>query len=281
MTSRLSFEQAYEEWIEQPSSTYRRSIGAPVHLSEAELNHFVQHLHNYRAAYPGMAAWLLLDYATLSVRQSEGDTNVFGMPIRTKRDLLSRIHPDYLLPYLRWRQAAYGLMALYPEKIRQPLRHTFRISLPIRTHRGRYWWFCMNSAVVQMDAEGRIATTVETLYRESEWSRHNLRPVEASLFSHEPLEDGLNAELAAQLSLQLTELFTDAELDLLALYASGKPTAEALAAKKWSRHTLHEYNTHLLRKARELFVYDFKNARQFAEYCLERHILQFKPQSPK
>ncbi|MCS7037725.1 MAG: hypothetical protein RMJ33_09110 [Saprospiraceae bacterium] len=281
MTVVTSFEQAYEEWIDRPHRDYRRSIGTPVNLDAAAFEEFVQRLRAYRAAYPSMALWLTMDYSTLSAMQSEGDINVFGAPVRSKRDLVARIHPDYLLPYLRWRRSAYALMSLYPEKVRQPLKHTFRISLPFKTHSGQYWWFCMNSAIVQQDAQGRIATTVETLYRESTWSRHNLRPLEASLFSHEPQEEGLNAELAGQLSLLLMELFTDAELDLLALYASGTRTDSVLAAMKWSRHTLHEYNTHLLRKARELFVYEFKNARQFAEYCQERHILKFKPHSPK
>ncbi len=281
MALKPSFEQVYEEWIEHPSKNYRQKIGQAVHLDETAFADFLQCLRNYRAAYPSIALWLVVDYATFNVNLCEGDRNALGDSIRTKRDLLARIHPDYLLPYLRWRQAAYTLMTLYPEKVRQPLSHTFRISLPLKNHKGLYWWFCMNSAIVQMDAENRIATTVEILYRENEWSRHNLRPVEASLFSRLSQEESLNAELAAQFSLQLAELFTDAELDLVALYARGRSTAEAQAAKKWSRHTLHEYNTHILRKARELFVYDFRNARQFAEYCAERRILQFKPNSPK
>ncbi len=70
--------------------------------------------------------------------------------------------------------------------------------------------------------------------------------------------------------------FTDAELDILALYASGKSTDDVLREKGWSRHTLHEYNANLLRKAKALFVYDFKNARDFAEYCYEKGFVRLK-----
>ncbi|MEQ1745210.1 MAG: hypothetical protein ABMA02_07290, partial [Saprospiraceae bacterium] len=60
------------------------------------------------------------------------------------------------------------------------------------------------------------------------------------------------------------------------LYAEGKTTDKALEEKKWSRNTLHEYNSNILRKAKGLFVYDFKNARTFAEYCLEKGFLRLK-----
>ncbi|MCS6929196.1 MAG: hypothetical protein NZM43_06845 [Saprospiraceae bacterium] len=277
MTSRKGFEQIYEQWIERPSAAYRKQLGPAVNLSTEAFEAFVQRLRSYRADYPTMAFWIVLDYASLRAMLCEGDADVFGSAIRSKRELLTRIHPQYLLPYLRWRKAVYELMVVYPEKVCSPLKHVFRIWVPLRTHSGQYWWFWINSLILQLDANQRITTTLETFYRDNQWSKHNLRPVEASLYAHDPKEESLNTELAMQFSLQLAELFTDAELELLALYANGKNTREVLSARKWSLHTLHEYNTHLLRKARELFVYDFKNARHFAEYCKERRILQFKP----
>ncbi len=281
MLSFREFELLYEEWVEHPSAEYRRRVGSPVNIDAASLDQFLQRLHTHRADYPNMAFWLLIDYKTLLVARGEGDEQALGAPVRIYRDMLMRIHPDYLLPYFRWRKAAYQMVFLYPEKMRQPLLHAFRISLPLRVRFDKYWWFCINSTVVQMDAEGRIATILLTFYRESEWSPHNLRPVEASLFSYSEENEDINKELAAQLSLQMSEVFTDAELDLLALYAAGRNTDEVLAAKNWSRHTLHEYNAHLLRKSKELFVYDFKSARDFAEYCQERQMLLFKPISPR
>ncbi len=276
MTSAKRFEELYEEWIERPTLAYRHSVGVAVDLSAEALGQFVQNLHRWRAESPYLAGWLLFDYKTFQVTARDGDADIFGIPISSKRDLLARVHPHYFLPYLRWLKAMYGVLFRHPEKMQQPLLHTFRISLPLRTGTNRYWWFSTDSIVAQLDAEHRIATVLKVFYQENEWSGFSLRPVEANIFSRTEGAEGINQELSAQLSLQLAELFTDAELDLIALYAKGKPTEAILKVKKWSRHTLHEYNTHLLRKSRELFVYDFKNARQFAEYCRERRIFQFK-----
>lgn len=276
MTSLSEFERLYEEWVERPSAEYRRLVGPSVDMDAAALEQFIQHLSQHRTAYPNIAFWVIFDYKTFSVLRSDGNMNVLGSPLRTKRDLLQHIHPDYLLPYLRWRKGAYNLVFQYADKMRKPLQHAFRISLPLRVRSGRYWWFLINSLTTQLDANHRIVSNLQTFCQENEWSRHNLRPVEAAVFSRTEEESLFNSELTAQISLQLTELFTDAELDLLALYAAGKSTEQVLAVKRWSKHTLHEYNTHLLRKSKELFVYDFKSARHFAEYCRERRILYFK-----
>lgn len=279
MTPSRTIEALYEEWVECPSLEYRQQVSAPVDLPPIVFEQFLKRLHHQRIEYPNMAFWLVFDYRTLDVTRRDGDAETLGLPVRSKYDFLTRIHPDYVLPYLRWRRAAYQLAFQYPQKVRRPLAQAFRISIPLRTSTQEYWWFFINSVVVQVDAAGRIATNLQTFYRDTKWSSQSLRPVEASLFSHLESMESLNAEMFGQMTLQMTEVFTDAELELLTLYAAGKSTQEVVATKQWSLHTVHEYNAHLLWKARELFAYDFRNARSFARYCRERHLVFIPPNS--
>lgn len=269
------FDEIYERLIERPSAAYRTSVAAPVNLDSEAFDAFLSRLKNFREEYPNMAFWHTIDYKTLSINHSEGDLVTFGRKLSSVKDFFRQIHPDYLVPFLRWRTAAYSLI-LNQNMAVSPLEAVFRVSLPLQVLDGQYLWFYMNSAIVQVDAEGRIVTNLQTFYREGKWSPRNLRPLEASIQIRNVTDNALEEHLVSQLSLQLIEEFTDAELDLLSSYAAAKKTEDVLREKSWSRHTLHEYNANLLRKAKAIFVYDFRNARDFAEYCAEKGFIRVK-----
>ncbi len=269
------FDEIYERLIEWPSMAYRSAVGPPLNLDPAAFEQFLARLSHFREDYPNMAFWQMVDYKTLTISHSQGDLEAFGYKLTSVKDFFRRVHPDYLLPYLRWRTAAYNLILKQDMPV-DPLHAVFRVPLPLQLLDGQYFWFYMNTTIVQVDAEGRIVTNLQSFYRESKWSPRNLRPLEAHVQIRNMADNDLDKMLIAQMTLQLIDEFTDAELDLLSLYASGKKTDEVLREKGWSRHTLHEYNANLLRKAKALFVYDFKNARDFAEYCLEKGLLRVK-----
>lgn len=275
MLGNQPFEELYEQLIVRPSTTYRAAIGPPVHLDPQAFDIFLRRLKDFRETYPNMAFWQIADYKNLSIIRSDGDLELFGYKFKTVKDLFRRIHPEYLLPYLRWRGAAYELIHNKNVTI-DPLEVALRIALPLELGPGQYYWFNMNSTVVQVDAEGRVVTNLQTLYREGKWSPRSLRPLEASVQIRNQTDADLERQLIEQISLLFIDEFTDGELDLLSLYAAGKAADEVLAAKCWSRHTLHEYNSNLLRKAKALFVYDFRNARDFAAYCLEKGFIKVR-----
>jgi len=269
------FDELFERQIEQPSAAYRRTVGPPVNLSQADFEQFLSRLSHFREDYPNMAFWLMVDYKSLLISHSEGDQELFGRKLSSVKDFFKRVHPDYVLPYLRWRTAAYNLI-LTQEMAVDPLHAVFRAQLPLQVHDGQYFWFYMNTTIVQVDAEGRIATNLQTFYRESKWSPRNQRPLEAHIQIRDVADNALHQQLVGQMVLALLDEFTDAELDLLSFYAAGKKTDEVLQEKGWTRHTLHEYNANLLRKAKGIFVFDFKNARDFAEYCFEKGFIRLK-----
>jgi len=274
MLGKQPFEDLYEQLLVQPSAAYRALTGEPVHLNATAFAELITRLKNFREVYPNMAFWLVIDYKSLTITYSEGDQNVFGFKLTTLKDFFRQIHPDYVLPYLHWRAAAYSLIhSQYVEL--DPLEAVYRQTIPLKARDNQFYWFSMNSSVVQVDAQRRIATNLQTFYREGKWSTRNLRPFEAGV-QIKNFSDSLEHQLIAQVSLQLIEAFTNAELDLLSLYASGKTAEEIMQTKAWSRNTLHEYNANLLKKAKAIFVYDFRNARDFAGYCLEKGFIHIR-----
>ncbi len=269
------FDELYERLIERPSIAYRAAVGPPVNLDPEAFEQFLTRLSHFREDYPNMAFWQIIDYKTLTISHSQGDQELFGRRLSSVKDFFRQVHPDYVLPYLRWRTAAYDLI-LKQDVAMNPLQAVFRAPLPMLLADGQYFWFYMNTTIVQVDSEGRIVTNLQTFYRESKWSPRNMRPLEAHIQIRNVSDNELDQQLKARMALHLLDEFTDAELDILALYASGKSTDDVLREKGWSRHTLHEYNANLLRKAKALFVYDFKNARDFAEYCYEKGFVRLK-----
>ena len=269
MLGNQPFDELYDRFLVQSSAAYRAEIGDPIHLDADRFAELLTRLKNFRDIYPNMAFWLVISYKTLGISHSEGDNVVFGYKMESLRDFFRQIHPDYVIPYLRWRGAAYELIH-GQNVILNPLEAIYRQTIPLRAQDNHYYWFAMNSTVIQVDAGGRIVTNLQTFYREGKWSHRNLRPFEAGVQIKNISDFNLEDRLIAQLSLYLIDEFTNAELDLLSLYASGKTVEDILEARNWSRNTLHEYNANLLKKAKSLFVYDFRNARDFAEYCQEK-----------
>ena len=274
MPGTLPIDEFYEQYVAKPSEAYRQTIGPAEHLDAVAFEQFVSRLKDFRKLYPNIAFWQIIDFKTLQVIHSDGDPDLFGRPFDSFKDVFRVMHPDYLLPYLRWRSAAFDL--IYTQKVPlDPLNVAYRLSIPLKIRTGVYFWFTMNSTIVQIDSQGKMVTMLQTYYMEGRWSPRNLRPVEASVSIRSVQHNELENQIITQLSLQLIDEFTNAELDLLTLYASGKTNDEIQESKSWSKHTLHEYNANLLRKAKKLFVYDFRSARNFAEYCAEKGYIKY------
>lgn len=272
---KVPFNAIYESYVVQSSAAYRSNIGEPVNLDPEAFSDLLVRLRDYRTLYPGMAFWLIIEYKTLSITDSDGDVDVFGCKLTSVKDYFQTMHPDYIIPYLRWRGAAYEL--IFRENIKiEPLMVGYQQSVPLKTKDGQHFWFTKHSSIAQIDAEGRIVTNLQTFYWENKWSARNLRPFEASVIIRDSGGLDLEHRLISHLSLMLIDEFTNAELDLLEAYAAGRSVDEIMEIKSWSRHTLHEYNANLLRKAKNLFVYDFRNARDFAEYCLEKGFIRLR-----
>jgi len=267
------FDDLYDTHVAQPSAAYRATVGEPVNLNPAAFSDLVSRLSDFQHVYPGMDFWMIVQHKDLSIPLSGGDMGVFGYKLKVFKDYFRTVHPDYLLPYFRWRSAAYALIFRQSIPL-EPLQIGYRQSVPLKVKDGEYYWFTMYSTIAQLDAAGKIVSNLHSFYQEAKWSLRTLRPFEASLQIKKSAEADLERNLIDTLSLSLIDEFTNAELDVLSAYASGKTVDDVLLLKSWSRHTLHEYNANLLKKAKNLFVYDFRNARAFAEYCLDKGFIR-------
>ena len=271
----MQFDQLYENYVVRPSEAYRSAIESPAEPLSGAMNALIAQLQTFQGSNAGLAFWQIIAYKTLSHIASGGDVHIFGQRLCTMRDFILKIHPQYLLPYFRWRAAGYTpiLQNNFPIDLK---RIILRQSIPLKAKDGQYYWFSMFASTLQIDAAGRIVSNLHTFYLEGKWSPKTMRPFEASVQLDNWASTELDQNLVRQLTPDLIDEFTDAELDLISLYASGKSTEEVIKAKNWSRYTLHEYNANLLKKSKALFVYDFRNAREFAEYCLEKGYIHLR-----
>lgn len=275
MREHLSFEALYEQHFEKPSLAYRAMLDLPVNMDTEAFFQFLSRMNHFREDHPNMAFWQVIDYKNLTILRSDGHKDLFGQDLTTIKEYFRRFHPDYLLPFLRWREASVKV-SMKLAVTANPMRMTLRTHLPLLLQNGEYHWFAINKTILQVDAEGRMVTNLHTFYREGKWSPLNLRPFDFRFQTRGSADEQIDNDVTMEHALMIIDEFTDAELTLLSLYAEGKTTDKALEEKKWSRNTLHEYNSNILRKAKGLFVYDFKNARTFAEYCLEKGFLRLK-----
>lgn len=278
MPESKNFDQLFKTWVEHPWLGYGSDLGPPVYPTAEAFDALVDGLRNFKQGHPDMAYWQIVSMKDLTVLANGGDIDVFGKKIVTYRDFLKLIHPDYFLPFLQWRHAAYSAMARFKIKM-TPMEVSFRTSMPMLTKDEQYYWFSQHSTVARVDAEGRIVLNLHTLYLEGKWTPHSTKPFEAFVFQGQLTEPELEEMLRAQIVPYFLDELTNAELDLITLYASGFAAEDVCRQKDWTKHTLHEYNASVLKKAKRLFQYDFRNARDFAAFCLERGYI-YKKISP-
>jgi hypothetical protein len=268
MAESFNFDRLFKEWIENTWIGYAQILGSPAFPDADTFDALVTGLRDFKQRHSDMAFWQVISMKDLASTASGGDLEVFGVPVRTYRDFLRLIHPDYLLPFLQGRNAGYT--ALVKMKIKMtPMEVSFRTSLPMRTKDGAYSWFSQHTTISQIDAEGRVVSTLHTLYPEGKWTPHSTKPFVAFFQGGIP-ETELEDMLRAQIVPYILDELTNGELDLLSLYANDQSSEEICRQKGWTKHTLHEYNSSVLKKAKRLFQFEFRNARDFAAFCLER-----------
>ncbi len=274
MSESFNFDRLFKEWIENTWIGYAQILGDPAFPDAKTFEALLTGLRDFNLRHPDMAFWQIISMKDLTSTASGGDSQVFGAPVRTYRDFLRLIHPDYLLPYLQWRNAAYA--AREKTKIKMmPMEGSFRTSLPMRTKEGAYQWFSHHTTIAQTDTEGRILSILHTLYLEGKWSPHSTKPFVGFLHGSIP-DTELEDMLRAQIVPYILDALTNGELDLISLYANDQSSEEICRQKGWTKHTLHEYNASVLKKAKRLFQFEFRNARDFAAFCLDRGFIYKK-----
>jgi hypothetical protein len=264
------FEQYLTDQIARLSAgAHAIQLGEPVNLAPAAFDDLLARMRRYRDYYPSMSFWLVINLRDNSIVAAEGTEESLGAAIHARKDMVQLIQPDYLPTYFQWVQASYELSMKIRESI-LPMQVSYRMSIPLRHKNGEYYWYSVHTTVTQVDANGYIVTYLNTYYMEGKWSERSLKPFETYLqLKNEPDSD-IEQKLYAIMAPFIIDEFTNSELEVITLYSGGGVGDEVAQKIGWSKHTLYEYNTTILKKARRIFQYDFRTAKEFAKFCLEK-----------
>ncbi len=269
----FDFNSIYEKYVISMLRRLSGGFGEPASLVGAEYDEVLTRMKKFRELYVHMSFWLIVDLRIQDVLTVEGADPVLYTPLRTLRDFLKLVHPDYLIPYLTWANATYEFGLQNPALV-VPMQISQRITLPLLTRDGQYHWFAQHGTVLQVDSSNRLIQHMNTYYDEGKWTRHGMQPMEAYFSGRHNDSEALQKLLNAKMVPYVIDEFTNAELDLLTLYAAGETAERITILKNWTKHTLHEYNANVIQKARRIFQYNFPTARDFADYCVERGFIQ-------
>lgn len=273
--AQADFNSLYETYVTANLPRLSAGLGEPAALRGAEYEAVIGQMKKFRELYAHLSFWAVVDMRSLDLAAVEGAESMLANPVKTVRDFLRLVHPDYLEPYLIWGEATYVIAMQNPGMI-APMQISQRVTLPLLGRDGHYHWFSQHATVLQVDAQNRIIQHLNTYYDEGRWSARRLQPVEPHFSGRHYTPEELQRLLNAQMTPYIIDEFTNAELDLLSHYAAGETPERIMSLKNWRKHTLHEYNAHVMQKARRIFQYDFGTARDFAEYCAEKGFIQPK-----
>lgn len=268
--SSSSFEQYLIEQIARlKTEAYQIKVGEPVNLLPVDFEALLARMRRFRNYYPSMSFWVVINLRDNVIVDVEGAEDSLGASIHTRLDLINLIHPDYLPTFFQWVHAGYELSIKIRESI-LPMQASYRMSIPFRHKNGDYYWYSVHTTVTQVDVNGYVISYLNTYYMEGKWSERSLKPFETYLqLKNEPDSD-IEQKLYAIMAPFVIDEFTNSELEVLTLYSSGGSGNEVAQKIGWSKHTLYEYNTTILKKARRIFQYDFRTAKEFAKFCIEK-----------
>lgn len=272
---KADFNTLYETYVTSNMLRLSADLGEPVALCGADYEAVIGQMKRFRELYAHLSFWAIVDMRSHDLAAVEGSENVLAKSVKTVRDFLRLMHPDYLVPYLIWAEATYEIALQNPAMI-VPMQISQRLTVPLLGRDGHYHWFSQHATVLQVDAQNRMIRHLNTYYDEGHWSPQRLHPVEPHFSGRHYTPDELQRLLNAQMTPYIIDEFTNAELDLLSHYAAGETPERIMILKNWSKHTLHEYNANVVQKARRIFQYDFSTARNFADYCAEKGFIQPK-----
>ena len=107
----FNFEQIYENYLKVRENMLGIDLGPAFALDNDALEVLLGKFRDRKQNYPDLAFWLLFDLRKWDIAESGGEEEVFGQKFSTLKSFLRLVHPDYLVSYLQWGQAAYQVNA--------------------------------------------------------------------------------------------------------------------------------------------------------------------------
>ena len=197
-----------------------------------------------------------------------GSENILCEKIINLSLFFSKIHPDYVAPFLEWAQQVYTLVhEMGKDIIISPFESTYRISIPLQGKDGRYYWYGQYSTPIISDSAYNLICHLNIYEYEGLYNEFEIKPVVPCITMSQNLSPiHIEQRMMRNMGKVLMAKFSEAEREIVEMYAEGKSVDEILIRKRWKKTTLYEYNAYILKKAKLFFVYDFKSAIIFVEY---------------
>ena len=201
-----------------------------------------------------------------------GLSTALGAPSRdfSLVEFLERLHPDYLPMFRFWamviNEAAYSMTL--GKGVND---YVYHITLPLRRDDQSYHWYTQHSFAMQSDAAGHYVNHVNFYDYGGPWHAHNRSPFLPFVTNYNQPSPDLDLRMRDLVTPRIREFFTQTEQLLLEWYMKGEPPADKL---RMQPHTLHEHNSHILRKTTAILLTDFKSARDAAMLLLEARLWQ-------
>lgn len=275
----LDFNDIFETYCASPMKVLAQYLGEPVNISEDLYDSFKEGICKNSNSFGERPFHMVVNMRKQEIEFQHGFNRLMGTSetVSLKR-FLRRIHPDYLVPFLLWGIAVYEF-AMYGNVKVEPLKQSYRISIPLRVRDGKYYWFTQISTAIRLDENGNLVCHYNKYCYEEEFLQSNLKPVLGHLSRENESAPELNQLLRFQATSFILDDFTNAELELIRLYTEGLDIHRIRNTKKrWSSHTIHDLNKQIIAKTKKVFQKDFKDARQAAEFLKENHFLD--PDNP-
>lgn len=205
-----------------------------------------------------------------------GTENILGEKIDDLSLFFSKIHPDYVAPFLEWAQQAY-LVANEQAKdvLVKPFATTYRISIPLKGKDMRYYWYGQYSTPILSDSAYNLLCHLNIYEYEGLYNEYEVKPVVPCITMMQNLSPiQIEQKMIQNMGKVLMGKFSETEREVVEMYAQGKSADEIVARKRWKKTTIYEYNSYILKKAKLFFVYDFKNTIYFVEYLKSKGFIE-------
>jgi hypothetical protein len=244
-----------------------RNLGYPIHLDNKAYDNFLDTLTQDKLMQQKFA--LVVDIKNQKIiwhLHIEKFIPYKGLFETDK--FFKRIHPDFLLDFLKWVQATYVFVTQNKDIIK-PLNQSSRLTLPLKLIDNKYYWILQEVIPLQVDAANNLVThlNIYTIVR--------------------PMEDGEKVKLVGRLYNDGFEVkewtqmvwktyftskffeFTTAQrqiLDILQINIELSNTEIAIALNKL-KNTIDVQNKLILARAKEAFPNQpFKNVKELVKF---------------
>ena len=237
---------------------HTRNYGEPVLLSQAECNKIYDCIRSERFTSCKFA--LSMDIRTLEFPFVHNIEKFLFFKNKFTIDTYFRaIHPDYIIDYIRWAEAIYSCILTDLRSILEPLKHNYRITIPMKLLDGKYHWLLMNCVTLQLDNHQNIITHLNTYTVIRPFQEGEKTPLVGNLSGDNLDEKKWNTALLDMYSRRKPFILTPEQNKIVELLIkkstlSNAEIAELLNKKK---NNIDAQNKQILERARASFTDEY------------------------